>query len=583
MKTFLKRSVNSLTVRRFSSYTYLNLTQFLGALNDNIYKLLIAFFLIQLEGVENSHIILATSGAVFVLPFILFSATSGTLADRFSKRNIIICTKAFEVLIMVSGIFAFQYESKLGLLAILFLLATHSAIFAPSKYGILPELVAHDKITRANGIMTSFTFLAIILGTFIASFILDITDRNFIFAASLCSIFSLVGFLASLCIEYTDPSGSEKRFNVLFVREIIAALKLANEEPSLLSAVFGSAFFLFLGAFVQLNIIPFALQSLHLTDVQGGYLFLLTALGIGSGSMLAGKISGKTVELGIVPLAAFGVAISCFMLDFFSSHLVAVVPLVMILGLFGGMYQIPMDSYIQVMSPSKSRGQIVAATNFLSFIGVLGASTLVFLVGEVFGLAADKGFTIVGVMAILVSIAISWNYFDYLSRLVAYLLSRLHFQMVFFGLKNIPDTPVIYVCHHQAWNETLILLGAQRRRMLFFIEQEQQHGKWMRRLYSLLRVVFMPRAEDQDGPLSMLPAIKKTLSKGISVTLFINHSNVQAEIDKLKQSSDFQMLFQDNEPLLIPVIIEKGNKEKEPQFMPRLRAKLRVPAAVSFG
>ena len=154
---------------------------------------------------------------------------------------------------------------------------------------------------------------------------------------------------------------------------------------------------------MQLNIIPFGIQSLGLSDVQGGYLFLLTALGIGSGSIIAGKISGKTVELGIVPLAAFGVAISCFMLDIFSTSLLPVIPLVMILGLFGGMYQIPMDSYIQVASPSKNRGQIVAATNFVSFLGVLAASGLVYFVTEVFGLNADKGFTIVGGMALLVA------------------------------------------------------------------------------------------------------------------------------------------------------------------------------------
>ena len=583
MRSFLKRSINSLTVRRFSSYTYLNLTQFLGALNDNIYKLLIVYFFIQLDGVENSHVILSMTGATFVLPFILFSATSGTMADRFSKRNIIIGTKAFEVAIMVSGILAFHYQSKWALFGILFLLATHSAIFAPSKYGILPELVDSDKITRANGIMTSFTFLAIILGTFIASFILDVTDRNFIFAAILCSLFSLIGFLASLCIEYTDPSGSQKRFNVLFIREICNALKLAKTEPSLLCAVFGSAFFLFLGAFVQLNIIPFAIQSLHLTDVQGGYLFLLTALGIGSGSIIAGKISGKTVELGIVPLAAVGVAASCFMLDLFSDQLLPVVPLVMVLGFFGGMYQIPMDSYIQVASPNQSRGQIVAATNFMSFIGVLSASVLVFLVTEVFGLASDKGFTIVGGMALIVSGIIGWQFFDYLTRLISFLLSRLHFQMVFFGLKNIPDIPALYVCHHQEWNDTLILMGAQRRRMRFFIEQEQPHSRWMRRLYHLLSVAFIPQGETIVTHAATLKEIQHSLAKGLSVTLLINHAHVQEEIETLKSIPSFQEILQTYETPVIPVIIEKGLKENKPSLLSRLFRKFRVPAAISFG
>lgn len=583
MKSFFKSSINFLPVRRFSSYTYLNLTQFLGALNDNIYKLLIVYFFIQLDGVENSHVILSLTGATFVLPFILFSATSGTMADRFSKRNIIIGTKAFEMFIMLCGIAAFHYQSKLALFGILFLLATHSAVFAPSKYGILPELVDSDKITRANGIMSSFTFLAIILGTFIASFILDVSDRNFLLAAFICATFSVIGFFASLCIEYTDPSGSEKRFNVLFVKEIYTALKLANEEPSLLCAVFGSAFFLFLGAFVQLNIIPYALQSLHLTDVQGGYLFLLTALGIGSGSILAGKISGNTVELGIVPLAAIGVAFSCFALDLFSDWLLPIVPVVMILGLFGGMYQIPMDSYIQVTSPSKSRGQIVAATNFLSFIGVLSASMLVYLVTEVFGLDADKGFTIVGVMALFVAAFLSWQFFDYLTRLIAFVLSRLHFQIVFFGLKNIPETPTLYICSHQEWNETLLILGAQRRRMKFFIENEQPHGKWIKKLYLMLKVTFIPNEGPLEENQKILADIKKNFDKGLSVSLLINHTSAQEEAEKLKNSPLFQEIFKDQEVALIPVIIEKGNKETQSRFFSNLLDKFRVPAAISFG
>src|SRR5262249_25573031 len=158
-------------------------------------------------------------------------------------------------------------------------------------------------ISRANGMMTSFTFLAIILGTFLASFLIEITNRHFIIASLFTTFIALIAMATSFCIEYTPPSGSMKRLNFHILDDVYHTLQLARQEPSLLTAVFGSAFFLFLGAFVQLNMIPYAVQALHLTDVQGGYLFLLTALGIGTGSILAGKISGKTVELGLVPIA----------------------------------------------------------------------------------------------------------------------------------------------------------------------------------------------------------------------------------------------------------------------------------------
>lgn len=583
MKSILTGTISAFFVRKLSSFTYLNFTQFLVALIDNIYKFLIVYFLIAVQGVENTHRIMAFTGAVFVLPFILFSATSGTLADRFSKRNVIILAKSFEFMVMCVGLACFHYQSVAGCYLILFLLATTSAIFSPSKYGILPELVGTDKISKANGLMTSFTFLAIILGTFLASFILDYTNRNFMLAATLCALISLVGLMASFCIEYTPPSGSEKKFKVFFVREIFNSLKIAWHDPFLLMAVLGSSFFMFLGAFVQLNIIPFAMESLHLTDIQGGYLFLLTAIGIGSGALVAGKISGKIIELGLVPVAAFCIAICCYVIDVFSSHFYIVTPLLVVLGFCGGMYQIPLDSFIQVASPNKSRGQIIAATNFLSFVGVLAASGLVYLTTEILGFRADKGFTIIGSFTLGVGVILTFQYFDYMTRFMAMLLSKLHFRSTIVGKANLPDLPAIYVCYHQAWNETLILLGSQRRRIRFFIEHEKEHSKWLKRLYMLLRVVMIPTPEALENDALCLSAIRKTLDRGISVCIFVNHPDIHLQIEKLKESYSFKEILSETEYPMIPVTIEKGEKEKQHRFFKRLLNRFRVPAEITFG
>lgn len=573
-------------VRRLSSFTYLNATQFLAALNDNIYKLLVIYFFIQLDGIENSHRILAVTGAIFVLPFILFSASSGILADRFSKRNIIVLTKAAEFVVMALGVLAFYYESKLGAYCVLFLMATLSAIFGPSKYSILPEIVSSDKISKANGLMTSFTFLAIILGTFAASFILDITNRHFIFAAFFTTFIACIAMVASFCIEYTPPADATKRFNIFFLTEIASTLKEAAGYPSLLSAMFGSAFFMFLGAFVQLNMIPYAVQSLHLTDVQGGYLFLLTAMGIGCGSILAGKISGETVELGLVPLAGVGIVASCYMLDMFSDQLYVVIPFVMLIGLFGGIFEVPLDSYIQVASPNTSRGQMVAVTNFFSFFGVLCSSALLYMVTEVFGLNADKGFTIIGSLALGMTGVLAFQYFDYLTRFIAMILCKLHFRSTLSGIENIPsNSPAIYVCCHTAWNDTLLLLGAQRKRMRFFIENKQNHQqRWIEQLYHMLRVVFIPAIEPLENNMVCLTVIKNTLKKGISVCIFVENSDLMQEIEKLNSSYSFQDLRDGGDYPIIPVVIEKGEKHNNlSSFFARLLKKFRVPAAISFG
>lgn len=583
MKAILTGTITAFFVRRLSSFTYLNFTQFLVALIDNIYKFLIVYFLITIQGLDHTHKIMSFTGATFVLPFLLFSATSGTLADRFSKRNVIILSKLLEFTVMLLGLLCFYYHSIIGSYLILFMLATTSAIFSPSKYGILPELVKTEKISKANGLMTSFTFLAIILGTFLASFILDYSNRNFIFAAIGCCMISFVGLVASFCIEYTPPSGSDKKFNPFFLKEIFNSLKIASQNPYLFVAIFGSSFFLFLGSFVQLNIIPFAMQSLGLSDIQGGYLFLITAIGIGSGALVAGKMSGRIVELGLVPMSTLGVSVCCYLIDLFSGHLYAVVPLLILLGFFGGMYQIPLDSFIQVSSPHKFRGQIIAATNFLSFLGVLLASGLVYLVTEVFGFNADKGFTIVGSLTLAIGAIVTYQYFDYMTRFIAMVLSKLHFQTTFKGKEEIPEGPALYVCYHQAWNDTLILLGSQRRRIRFFIEDEKYHTKWMKHLYMLLRVVMIPAPEPLENNALCLSAIRTTLDKGISVCIFVNNPDMASEMKKLRNSCSFREILNDTDYSMIPVIIEKGEKNKKPRFFKKILNRFRVPTEITFG
>lgn len=568
-------------VRKLSSFTYLNITQFLGSMNDNIYKLLIIYFFIQLEGIENSPTILATTGATYVLPFLLFASTAGILADRFSKRNIIIIVKCLELTIMSLGLLSFAYHSKIGSYFTLFLLASHSALFSPSKYGIVPELLPPEKISSANGLMTSFTYLAIILGTFLASFLLDITGKNFIIASLFCVSISAIGLLASLCIEYTPPSGSSKRINFRFIYDIYKTLKQVKPQPSLLAAILGSAFFLFLGAYVQLNMIPFAVQSLHLTDVQGGYLFLLTAIGIGTGSIIAGKISGKRVELALVPLAGVGITISFFLLDLFSDHLYASILLVTIIGIFGGIYLIPLDSFIQVASPKQIIGQTIAANTFLSFTGVLFASLTLYLVSAVLGIPADKGFTLLGIITLGITCLYTFLFFDYLTRFVGMILSRLHFKINFYGSDKIPETPALYVCTHTAWNDTLLLLGSQRRRMRFFIEHEQDHSKWLKRLYKLLRVVLVPEIEPLENNPQCLAAIKQALERGISVCIFTSEP-VEYEFEKLKHAALVREILRETHYPMIAVRIDKGTKHKKARFFRRLIDKCRIPATVSF-
>ncbi len=539
----VKKFVRTLFSHQFSSFTYLNITQFLGALNDNIYKLLIVFFLIQQWGISESPLILSTTGAVFVLPFLLFSTNSGTLADRFSKRNIIVLTKILELLVMSIGMLSFAFESAIGSYITLFMMATQSAIFGPSKYGIIPELVQTEKISSANGLLTSFTFLAIIIGTFLASFMTDITDYNFVVASLTCAMISLAGVIMSFGIEYTPPAGSQKRLSIRLFTALRQTMKQSYEIPSLAPCIIGSCFFLFLGAFVQLNMIPYAVESLGLTDVQGGYLFLLTALGIGTGSILAGKISGKTVELGLVPIASIGIMFSLFALDFFSFSLPIILVLMVIVGMLGGIYQIPLDSYIQVASPNDIRGQVVATTNFLSFTGVLAASGAIYLFSAVFGLKAHQSFGVLGFFAAFVALYYAIHFSDYLIRLIGMVLSKFIFKVEYEGAEELPE-PAVFVSNTSCCKDLLLLFGLQRLRLRFLLLEGDSHftpSKFTSLLFGIRRV---------KTPEELLKKVEAYREQNFSLCLLIS-SNQKEELHKVVQNSPIAML---------PLTIETNKK-----------------------
>ncbi len=521
----------------FSPFTSLNCTQFLGAMNDNIYKLLIVYCFISLEGKEASNKILASVGAIYVLPFLFLSSTAGTMADRFSKRSIIVAVKCVEFCVMILGLVSFYIGSMTLAYSALFLLACHSAIFAPCKYGIVPEIVPPERISKANGILTSCTYTAIIVGTFLASFLTDISNYNFIFASSMAILFAALGIYFSLGIPKTAPSGSQKEISPRFITELLINLKLIFRQPSLLSAVLGSAFFLFVGSYAQLNMIPFAMESLGLSDVQGGYLFLLTALGIGAGSLLAGKLSGKTVELGLVPFGGFGIALCCLLLSVLHNYLVAEIILVGLIGVFGGMYLVPLDSYIQLASPKTIRGQVIATTNFLGFFGVLLSAGMLYFLSEVLGIKAANGFFVMGMIALSFVTGITIAISGYVTRYWYMLLTRFRFKAIVFGKSNLKGhAPSLFISTLPSWPWSCILIGSQSRRMRIFVLNEVPEVlplyKRLLRRFNLTKQVATIAALDPESDTGK--QIRTAIERGTSCAVFLPANYIQ-EVRPLKE------------------------------------------------
>ncbi|MCE5293302.1 MAG: MFS transporter [Chlamydiales bacterium] len=508
----------------------------MGAMNDNIYKLLIVYCFIAIEGKDASNQILASIGAIYVLPFLFLSSTAGTMADRYSKRSIIVIVKCVEFCVMGLGLVSFYLGSKLLAYSALFLLACHSAIFAPCKYGIVPEIVPRDQISKANGIVTSCTYTAIIVGTFLASFLTDISGHNFILASAAAIFFAALGIFFSQRIPRTPPSGSQKEISPRFITELLINLKLIFKQPTLLTAVCGSAFFLFVGSYAQLNMIPFALETLGMTDVQGGYLFLLTALGIGAGSLLAGKLSGKTVELGLVPFGGYGIATCCILLSVLHNYIVLEIILIALIGVFGGMYLVPLDSYIQIASPKTIRGQVIATTNFLGFFGVLMSAGMLYFLSEVIGLRADNGFLVVGIIALIYVSGISFAISGYVLRFFSMLLSKCKYKAQVQGHAHLKGhAPALFFSTLPSWPWAAILIGSQSRRMrLFVIGDTSNKLPWHERLLCRFNILnSIDSLEDLQPTTKTGKSIREAMERGTSVAVFIPQS-LSDEIRPLK-------------------------------------------------
>ena len=457
---------------------FLNMTQFLGIINDNVFKFVMAFLLIDALGFSKASTILSATGAIYVIPFLLFSSVAGILADRFSKQKLLVVMKVAEIIVMILAIFAFATKSVWGCYTLLFLLSTHSATFGPSKYGIIPELVPADSVSRANGLITSFTYLAIIIGTFLASFLTEITNRHFTLIAVFCLIIAIGGFFSALAVKQTLAQGSEKKINLFFIREIYQTLKYTRNIPHLLPAIFGSAYFLMVGAFTQLNIIPFALQSLNLSEVSGGYLFLATALGIALGSFIAGRISRKRIELGLSCLGGFGISLFFILVAIFSWNLHAVVICLLFIGILGGAFIVPLDTFIQLNSDGEKRGQTIGAANFLSFAGVLLASFALYFFNQICGLSSAASFAVMGLITFCFSVFLSLRFsdlfFSFLSRCILcplFKFKRPNNEMIEKSSNS------ILILENASWRQALLLTGVLPN-VHFLIPADSKKWRW---------------------------------------------------------------------------------------------------------
>jgi len=507
--------------KSLSSFGWLNVTQFCGALNDNVFKLLVIFFLKNQLG----HDLNTTQGiamAVFVIPFLLFSHSAGVLADRFSKRHIVVAAKVAELVIMSIGLVALTIGNPVLLYALLFLMCTQSAFFGPSKYGIIPELVGEHRLSKANSFLVGLSYLAIIIGTFLPSFFVDVLFKgNYLALAAFCVALAGVGVLVSRNIEVTPAVGARHRFTPWFVVDLFKTLFGLKRDRYLQLALIGSGYFLFVAAFIQMSLFYYGEEMLGLTVERSGYLFPVAALGIGIGALLAGRLSGRNVEIGVIPMGAIGMSLCCIAMGIIPAGIAPVLVVVFLTGISAGLYVVPLNAFIQQRAPRERRGEILACSNFLSFLGA--AISAAAFVGLTRGLsvAPQVCFLIAGLLTIVLASITLWLLPDFLVRLGVVLATRLFYRIEVGGLENVPIRGgALLMPNHVTWVDSLLLAATQQRRIRFMMLRSIYETWWIKPLWKLMGVI---PVSPKDGPRQVVAALNEAraaIEEGYMVCIF---------------------------------------------------------------
>ena len=514
-----------------ASFHWLNWTQFQGALNDNIFKLLVTFFLIRTMGAEHASMLSGLGGIIFALPFILFIPAAGVLADRHSKSRITVAAKVGEITVMLMAAVIFWLAPPwMGFVA-LFLMSTQSALFGPTKYGIIPELVESHQLSRANGYLVALTYLSIILGTVAGPWLTDhligpeLTDNkgaDFALAALVCVGIAVTGTMTSLGIRRLPPVGtSGRRISWRFWNDVLFTYRQNRHDRFLVLAILASAYFSLIGAFIQMNLIPFAMEHLGLSELDGGFLFLFAAFGIGAGSLIAGRLSGRNIEFGMVPVGALIIAVSTSLLYVLPHSANTTRVLIFTAGLGAGLYIIPIEAFIQYRAPRDQMGAVLAANGFLSWIGVLLAGFLVFGLSFFSVWKPAYTFGLLGIITLGMTVACLVILPDFLVRFAAMIITRSVYRIRRIGLDHLPrEGGGLLVANHVSYMDAFLILACQQRRIRFLMERGIYEGHPFQWLFRLMRVI--PVSVD-DGPKELVRSLQQAreqMDAGYLVCIF---------------------------------------------------------------
>ena len=505
--------------RRFGPFFWV---QFLGAGNDNVFKFaftVLVTYQLQVAWLPASLAGLVI-GALFILPFVLFSATSGQLADKYDKARLIRFTKDFEIAVMLLAAAGFALQNIPVLLASIFLMGLQSTLFGPVKFAYLPQHLNERELTGGNGMVEMGTFVAILLGNVAGGLLIAVPQVGALYVAVACVLLALAGRVAAQAVPVSPATDPGLQINWNPLTETWRNLKLAYGNVVVFRSLLGISWMWFFGA-VFLSLFPaFAKDVLRGDEQVASLLLVVFSVGIGTGSLLCEVLSRRHVEIGLVPLGAIGMSIFAGDLYLASRGLAGpagggiytlaafvaqpahwrVMADLALLSLFAGLYSVPMYALIQLRSQPTHRARIIAANNILNalfmVISSLGVGALLAA-----GFSIPQVFLVVALLNAVVGAYIFLLVPEYLLRFIAFILTRCIYRFKVQGETHIPVAgAAILVCNHVSFIDAVVLMAASPRPIRFIMDHRIFAVPVLGWLFKLAKAI--PIAPQKEDPVA---------------------------------------------------------------------------------